>query len=175
MRAAGSHGRENGGAGAPEAPEATAEGVAARARRAAEEAGHRAQALAAGASEAAAKASQGAEATVRSTGRQVGGGRGTTPGAVPRGAAATGERLERLGAPDAVRQPAQATVEAAAGAAEGLAGRLERGGAYLEAHGAAGLLEDLTGVLRRHPGPVLGLLLARARCSCCARAGVSPD
>jgi hypothetical protein len=37
---------------------------------------------------------------------------------------------------------------------------MERGGAYLEEQGATGLVEDLKGVVRRHPGPVLGVLLA---------------
>jgi hypothetical protein len=59
-----------------------------------------------------------------------------------------------------VRQPAQATVQAVAGAAESLAGGIERGGAYLEEQGAIGLVEDVKGVVQRHPGPILGILLA---------------
>ena len=59
-----------------------------------------------------------------------------------------------------MRQPAAATIQYATGAAESVAQSLERGGAYLEEQGATGLLEDLAGVVRRHPLPVLGSLAA---------------
>ena len=59
-----------------------------------------------------------------------------------------------------MRQPAAATIQYATGAAESVAQGLERGGAYLEEQGARGLVEDLAGVIRRHPAPVLGTLVA---------------
>ena len=138
------------------------DGRESRAVWAAEVAEQRVQALAAGASEAAGRAGQGAEEAVRSTGRQL-----ETASVQLReqsrvAVAAAGDRLDRAGVPDAVRQPVQATVQAAADAAEGLADRMELGGAYLEEQGAAGLLDVLAGVVRRHPGPILGGILTAA-------------
>jgi hypothetical protein len=160
MSATGIDGREIRDAGVNDATEAPANGITARARWTAEQARQRAQALAAGASEATARAGQGAEETVRSAGRQLESAGGQLREQSSVAAAAADERFDRIGAPDAVRKPAQATVQAVAEAAEGLAGRMERGGAYLEEQGAAGLLDDLMGVARRHPGPILGVVLA---------------
>ena len=87
-------------------------------------------------------------------------------GAAAESSGAGAEAPARPASPDAPAEPAPPATDAAEApdaapppAAPAGAGAAE-GRAHLEGHGAAGPLEGLTGVVRRHPGPVLGGLLA---------------
>ena len=139
----------------------TAEGLTARAKRTAQQATQQAQAMAAEASEAASE----------------GGAERGRAGALHRPANGLGRRSAARAVPDGGRPPPASSWTSWArrmrcgsrrrprsrpwpARAESLAGGMERGGAYLEEQGASGLVEDLKGVVRRHPGPVLGVLLA---------------
>jgi hypothetical protein len=144
--------------------EQQAKGVVAEAQKQAqhltEEAQKSTSAVTEQARQTAAQAGQKADDAARAAARQLDSAAGQIRGQTQATVDAASRQLENIGAPDAVRQPAQATIQYAAGAAESVAQRLERGGAYLEEQGATGLLEDLAGVVRRHPLPVLGSLAA---------------
>ena len=108
----------------------------------------------------AAQATQKADDAARAAGRQLNSAAGQVRGqrrprpAPPAGSWRTSGPRTRCASR---RRP---PIQYATGAAESVAQRLERGGAYLEEQGATGLLEDLAGVVRRHPLPVLGSLAA---------------
>jgi hypothetical protein len=108
------------------------------------------------------QAGQQADEVARAAGRQLGTASDELRQQAQATADAAGRQLERLGAPESVRRPAQAAVDSAAGAATRVAEGLGQSGTYLQEQGATGLLDDLAGVVRRHPWPVLGVVAAFA-------------
>jgi hypothetical protein len=75
-----------------------------------------------------------------------------------------GEGMQSLGGAIHEHEPDQGVLR---NAGEAVAGKLERGGRYLETRGATGVAEDVTNLIRRNPIPALligvgvGLLVAR--------------